>query len=147
MFINWCTKRGSACVVGDIMLAVDFNYDLYPCHRVAMLPDREAFSLGSLIGETRDFGNYEYFNALTQMHQDNCLFSSSLNIDEWNEPLYWMNWCPAANSESHNSPYYQPSKYNVLIAELNEFIPELAVYYGIPPQELEKKIENDTRGR
>ena len=147
MFISWCTKRGSACVAGDIMLAVDFNYDLYPCHRVAMLPDRENFSLGSLIGEIRNFGNYEYFNAISQMYRDNCMFSSSLNVEEWNEPLYWMNWCPAANSESHNSPYYQPSKYNTLIAELNEFIPKLAIHYGVSPLDLEGKIENNLKNR
>jgi len=141
MFINWCTRRGSSCFVGDTLYSMDAEYNLYPCHRLAMSEYRKTFSLGNMKETIRDFDNYEIFNSITKMHKDNCMFSSAINVIEWDSPLYWMNWCPATNSETHLSPYYQASKYNVIIAELNSFIPELAHYYGVDIDVLEKRVK------
>lgn len=127
---NFLLRRGSSCIAGNKMFAIDRQFNMYPCHRLAFVPNREQFSLGSLKGP-RNFKNYQLFNAFFQISKDNSMYSSSLNNYEWQGALAWLNWCPAANAENGQSPYHQHSKHNTLIAEINAFVPEVADYFKV----------------
>lgn len=127
---NFLLRRGSGCIAGNKMFAMDRQHNLYPCHRLAFVSDREQFSLGSLVGP-RNFKNYQLFNSFLQISKDACMYSSTLNNIEWKGTLAWLNWCPAANAENGQSPYHQHSKHNALIAEINAFVPEVADYFKV----------------
>ena len=44
---------------------------------------------------------------------------------------YFVNWCPVTNMEVSGDPFYLPPKHNVLIAELQRFVPQLAEYFDL----------------
>jgi sulfatase maturation enzyme AslB (radical SAM superfamily) len=128
-------RRGSSCIAGNVMAAIDFNYNMYPCHRLAMLPNRKDYTLGSLRGE-RNFKNFEVFNSFMKVDEDKAMYSASVSNYEWKGYLSWVNWCPAANAEDGTSVFYQNAKHNTLIAEFGAYVQELAVFHGIEVPEV-----------
>lgn len=130
LFVNWLKRKGSACIAGNKMICADADFNVYPCHRLAMVSNREDFSLGSLKGP-RNFKNFQLFNTFLQIDKDRSMYSSAQNNIEWKGDLPWVNWCPSANAESGTSVFHQHSKHNLMISELTTFVPEIAAFFGV----------------
>lgn len=126
---QWFKRRGSSCSAGNRLMGVDPRGDIYPCHRLAVVPDKEKYTLGNING--RDFKNFQLYNNFMQLNKNYCMFSSNLQNISWNGNLYGMNWCPSTNMQTSGSLFYQSSKYNVFIAEYNRFVEELFGYLKI----------------
>ena len=125
---NFFKRRGSSCIAGNRMIAMDAKGYLYPCHRVAIVEDRKLYSLGNI--HDRKFSNYQLFNNFMYIDDTKCMFSSNLNNLQWSGNLYGMNWCPSTNIQTSESVFYQSSKYNLMIDEYNRFIDEILDYYN-----------------
>jgi sulfatase maturation enzyme AslB (radical SAM superfamily) len=123
-------RRGSSCIAGNSMVSMDLNYNVYPCHRLAILPNRHEYSLGNLRGPRR-FKNFKVFNTFIKLDREQSMYSAYQSVKEWQGYLSWQNWCPSANAENGGSPFYQNSKHNALIAEFGMFVQELAAAYDI----------------
>jgi uncharacterized protein len=130
-YINWCYRRGSSCIAGNKMIAVDAKFDVYPCHRLAMLKKKDEFSLLNLKDPERKFQNYQLFNSFLQINSDRCMYGPTQSVIEWRGDLCWHNWCPSANVEGGSSVFYQHPKHNLLIAELGRLIHTLNDVYGL----------------
>jgi len=130
LLAGWLLRRGSRCIAGNRMMVMDTHYNLYPCHRYAVVPDRAQFSLGSVLGP-RKFRNFAFFNTLLQLNYEKKMYSTYINNNDYAEIDAWLNWCPAANRGSGISSFHLAPKASTLIAELQSFVLEIAEYYQV----------------
>ena len=130
---GWFTRHGSACIAGNTLFAVDPDLNVYPCHRPGMSKNRAQNSLGNL-KDRNTFTNFKLFNTFLTLDRGQHMFSAVRNIkaDEPKGFAFQQNWCPAANLETSGTPFYQSSKYNLMIVEYDRFVREIFEYAKIP---------------
>jgi hypothetical protein len=119
----YITRRGGYCGMGTTLLALDSKMDVYPCHRLASIPSRQEFKLGNVFNPT-EFSNFHLYNSYFRMGKKfHILYSAVQNITDFSQPsLNWFMWCPATNFQTSDNIYYQNSKYNIMLVELNRYI-------------------------
>ncbi len=129
-FLN---RSGGVCSVGTTLLAIDVNFNIYPCHRlVAFEEERKKYCLGNVY-EPDKFSKFELFNSyFHQRFINKVVYSSGVNFrDGKDENTKWINWCPSTNLETSGSIYFQNPKYNIMHVELNRLIIFLEKKYNI----------------
>ena len=142
MLTNFLNRKGGICAAGTTLLAVDVNFDIYPCHRlVAFEEERKKYRLGNIY-DIHNFENFGIYNSFfRQRYMVGSVYSSNINIrGNFNKNTRWMNWCPSTNFETSNSIYFQNPKYNLMHVELNRLIVMLEKKYGIQSHDKVKKI-------
>lgn len=126
----WKNKAG-VCSGGTTLLTVDPNCNIYTCHRYSQMEDKGQFYIGSLFDV--DVGNVKILNSYDNVRKSGKGYSTVLDINrafDDKENIYWMYWCPATFYETTGSVYKIPSKYNILMYELNRKIKEVLQRYG-----------------
>jgi uncharacterized protein len=127
-------RHGSACIAGNVLMAVDPDLNVYPCHRPAMDADKEKNSLGNL-KDRSTFKNFKLFNTYLELNNKRKMYSAIKNADGNDGKsgfAFQQNWCPAANLETSGTVFYQSAKYNLMIAEYDRFVKEIFEYAKIP---------------
>ena len=103
-------------------MGLDTDFNIYPCHRLVSVPEREQYQLGNVF-DTKTFKNYEFFNQFfhnSKTHK--VMYSSVMNNYGFKDNIYMFNWCPSTNLQTSGSIYYQNPKYNLMHKELNRLI-------------------------
>lgn len=133
LFENFFEKHGGVCSSGASLMALDTNFDFYPCHRLAARDNNKKYRIGNVF-KPFDIKNKEMLNSFIEISRRRYyLYSSVTNIYGFKndkETRLFM-WCPATNMEESGNPYFQPAKYNVMFSEVNRFIPLLKETYYI----------------
>lgn len=123
-------RKGGVCSAGGTMFTYDDKFNVYPCHRLSTsVEDKESIKLTSLDGgSTWNWQTARVFQeAFSRRNMNSAMFVNN-NFDG---SIFAVNWCPATNWEVSGSTFHIPSKYSVLIAELNSYSRELADWYGL----------------
>lgn len=144
MLSNFLNRKGGVCAAGTTLLAIDVNFDVYPCHRlVAFEEERKKYRLGSIYNP-HEFEQIPLYNSyFRQRHLVKALYSSGVNIKgNFTKNTRWMNWCPSTNLETSGSIYFQNPKYNVMHVELNRLIIALERKYGLLTEQNNEKNKN-----
>jgi len=134
---NFLSRRGGKCGAGWGLLAVDSNFDIFPCHRQADNSDFdvEEMKMTSLY-EPENVKNFKTYNTFYYIGVINkFLYGHKYFNNEYrNDPFYWINWCPSTNAftAGNYNPYYVSSKYIQMFMELSSFIHHIFNYYKIP---------------
>jgi sulfatase maturation enzyme AslB (radical SAM superfamily) len=132
MFENFFLKRGGVCGAGCGMLMLDHNLDIYPCHRNALVPNKEIYNSGNAL-DIYSLKNFRLNNSYYHLGRaKKYLYSAVYNNDNYKGKYNkHSNWCPTTNYETSNNIYYENSKYNLLTHELNRAIEKIMeAYYG-----------------
>lgn len=127
---NIFEHKGGSCGAGTSLLALDTDLDIYPCHRLATVPEKEEYLLGNVY-KPEKFKNFKLYNIFFRAKQRG-LYSAVKNIQpNYNKDntLRWFNWCPATNLQTSGTPFYQSAKYNVMIKEVNSAIKDVIEKY------------------
>jgi sulfatase maturation enzyme AslB (radical SAM superfamily) len=132
LFSNFLEKHGGVCSVGTTLLAFDTNLDIYPCHRLGVVPEKKKYLLGNAM-DISTLQNFKMYNSYYNIGRGRKYMYSAIthnhnfkNLDQ----LRWFMWCPATNYQTSTTVYYQSAKYNVMFTEINRFVNELKkVYY------------------
>ena len=144
LFKNWFFKHGGVCAAGFNLLALDHKLDIYPCHRVAVVDDKEDYRLGNVF-KPEEFERHKMYNNFFQIgKRRRYMYSHTKNNHNYKEPynVKWLMWCPSTNIQTSKSVFYQSNKYNLMFTELNRAINAIRkVYYN---EELNKKKKNNT---
>jgi sulfatase maturation enzyme AslB (radical SAM superfamily) len=135
LFEKFFLKNGGVCSAGATLLAVDHEFDIYPCHRTAMIPEKKDLLLGNAF-EPFGLSNYRLYNSFYNLARlKRYIYSAVTNIDNFNDPeknkFRWFMWCPSTNWQTSGTVYYQNAKYNVAFTELNRAIQALKEAYYI----------------
>ncbi len=133
MLASFLNRKGGVCAAGTTLLAIDVNFDIYPCHRlVAFEEERKRYKLGNIY-DTHGFKQFRLYNSyFRQRHIVSSIYSSDINIkNNLSKNTRWMNWCPSTNLETSGSIYFQNPKYNLMHVELNRLIDMLEKKYGL----------------
>ena len=127
---SFLTRRGGVCSLGTTLAAIDTDFNIYPCHRLASGLERERFCLGNVY-HPREFKNFQIYNqSAHQRYRSKESYSSHVDVNFDND-IHWFMWCPATNFEETKSIYYQNPRYNLMHYELNRFIKQLFKKYKI----------------
>jgi len=121
------THRGAMCAVGTTLFAIDYNLDIYPCHRNVLKPEAK---LGN-VNDIDHFENYKVYNSMFRQKTVHRKMYSTFLQTNGNDISYWFYWCPSTNLETTGSIYYQAPKYNVMMTELNRLVMKLLKKYWI----------------
>lgn len=126
------THHGGVCGAGNGLMAIDTELNVFPCHRLASVPNKERYCLGNL-EHHEEFQNFEFFNSFGKMKRHQLLYSANfVNRGYKNEDgKALMNWCPATNYQTSKSVYYTNPKYIIMHKEVNRKIQEVKQKYGI----------------
>ena len=124
-------RRGGICSAGVTMYSYDDEFNIFPCHRLNTATESRLNNrLGSLKEDCKF--NYMYYEQFQEVAHRKEMYGAYLDNYDFNrKETYWMNWCPATNWEVSGNVFQIPSKYNVLEAELQRFLPLLADYFGL----------------
>jgi len=122
-------RIGASCGAGTSLLAIDENFDIYPCHRLATVPERENYKLGNVY-KPKEFKNYKQYNSYSRLKEEEKMYSSITDLQKGFK-IPWFMWCPATNIQTSNTVYYQNAKYNIMFTELSRAIEELKRKYNI----------------
>ena len=153
LLLNIVTRRGGVCGIGTGLYSFDTELDVYPCHRVATINNKEEYMLGNL-EDRYDLKNYKVYNSFMRLKKSRQMYSSTTNIDggkfgikkENNrivlDKYNWFMWCPATNLETSGTPHFQNAKYNVLFTEINNAIPDVINYLNIKLMKNKKEQNN-----
>jgi len=129
---EFLAKKGSICGAGTALLALNVDFDIFPCHRSATISERANFKLGNVY-EPENFKNYRLYNAYYHhAHEVRTSYSAVYDYSP-NDPnaKSWFMWCPSTNLETSGNIYYQNAKYNLLFAEFHRLISYLIKKYGL----------------
>jgi uncharacterized protein len=122
---------GGMCGAGCSLMALDTEMNIYPCHRLATVPEKENYFLGNIY-KPEEFKNFKLYNSYKRLkYNTKYMYSCKVNIDNFKEKekYRWFNWCPSTNLQTSGNIYYQNPKYNVLHYNLlNEMNKILKVY-------------------
>ena len=127
-FLN---RRGGICSAGNTMFSYDDDFNVFPCHRVNTSEEdilKNRFT--SLVDDNADI-NYLYYEQFQEVARRREMYSAYYDNHNFNGGCYWLNWCPATNSEVSGNVFQIPSKYDTLEAELQRFLPQLADYFDL----------------
>ncbi len=130
-FDNFFFKMGGVCGAGTGLLVLDTEFDIYPCHRLAFIDDKEAFKLGNAF-KVDDFKNFKLYNSFHKLGKRfKYLYSAITQNHNYNDAnnLMWMMWCPATNFTECDNLFFQPVKYNLMFTELNRAIKLIRLSY------------------
>jgi len=143
-FINFFEKCGGVCGIGTGLLAFDTEMNMYPCHRLALIPDREKYQLGNAM-DINTLKNVDFFNSFFMLKQKTYMYSAIHdNFRYKGADNKWFMWCPGTNYQTSGNIYYQSCKYNVMFAELQHVIKLLKVMYYTGKY---KKKDNNRKGK
>lgn len=129
-FLLFFEKHGAVCGAGNSLLAFDSEFNMYPCHRLALNPGKENFSLGNAL-DLDSHKSINFHNSFQFLKKKKYMYSAIISINNFKgNNVRWIMWCPSTNLQTSGSIYYQNCKYNVMFAELQSFIHILtAIYY------------------
>jgi sulfatase maturation enzyme AslB (radical SAM superfamily) len=130
-FDNFFFKTGGVCGAGAGLIALDTEFNILPCHRVAFTDERENYMLGNVFKPT-EFKNFKLYNAYFKLSKrQRYMYSAVTQNHAYKNPttLMWFMWCPSTNLQETGSPYFQPVKYNLMFTELNRAIKLLRLMY------------------
>ena len=125
-------KRPSVCGAGSGLKTIDTEKTTSPCHRMSISSYQNIGDSYRTRFDNNEFislDNCKSYNSLHSLMQSNCkmygyfgiLDEDSIKMNtEFNFKL--GTWCPAANIQLTSNPFYIPSKYSVLIQEINRAI-------------------------
>lgn len=132
---GFLARQGGRCSAANNMFAFDSEMYIYPCHRL-MTSGKENYphelALGQ-IGSDKPW-NFKFYEQFLDAPNKGVLFGPVFDYDSRNENKaanFMANWCPSTNFEETGNTNTYPCKHNVLLAELQNFIPKLAEYYGL----------------
>lgn len=131
LFDKFFNKHGGVCAAGCSLMAIDTDFNIYPCHRLAAVPEREKYRLGNLF-EPYNLQNKKLFNAFYEVgRRRKYMYSFLTDLNQFNdkENNRFFMWCPATHMQETGSPYNQPPKYNVMFTEVNRAIKEIIKAY------------------
>ncbi len=150
LFDKFFLKCGANCAAGTVLIAIDHKFDMYPCHRVAMIPEKRDLYMGNVF-KPFEMSNFRALNSYYNLSKlKKYMYSSITNNhnfkDEKKDTLRWFMWCPSTNWQTSGTVYYQNAKYNLMFTELNRAIQEIKKEFYIDlPEEI--KEEDDGKGR
>lgn len=128
LFHSWFEKRGGICGVGNSLKAIDYKFDIYPCHRLCTDPNRDQYLLGNVY-KPLEFQHYQLYNSFYKCGMKNKFLYNTIQ-HRLNDLSAWVNWCPATNIQtSDGNLYYINSKYAVMMDELDKAIEIIWKYY------------------
>lgn len=132
LFHNFLEKHGGVCSAGTTLIAFDTELNMYPCHRLGVVPEKEKYLLGNAmdIKTLKNFKMYNSYYNIGRAHR--YMYSAVQNNHNFKdlENTKWFMWCPATNMQTSDSVYYQSAKYNVMFSEINRAIKAIKkVYY------------------
>ncbi len=132
MAIGFLTKHGGICSAGTTMLVYDDSFNTLACHRFNTSMTKEELEKKSLMPllDTVDHVNYNQYIQYQEVFRNRIIYGANISYDG-NNMHHWANWCPGTNLEVTGSVSYMSSKHNVLMAELNNYIPQLAKYFEL----------------
>jgi sulfatase maturation enzyme AslB (radical SAM superfamily) len=129
---NFFTRKGGVCGAGNGLWAFSTDFNIYPCHRMASIPNNEQYRLGN----AKDIHHFNHFPLMNtyvrQKWKNQVIYSASRDNYGYRRPQYWFNWCPSTNLQTSGSVYYQNPKYNVMHTELLRFIEFYTAKHRIP---------------
>jgi hypothetical protein len=131
------TNKAGICSGGTTLMTVAPDFDLYTCHRFSEIEEKGQFHMGNIY-EPENICNTKILNSYSNTRLNSRGYSSVLNITQGfndKENVYWMYWCPATFYQTTGSIYKIPSKYNVLMMELNRKIQLVLDKYGYKPEQ------------
>lgn len=145
-FDEFFTKNGGVCSAGTTLISVDHNFDMYPCHRVALIPEKRKSLIGNVF-KPFEMKNFRLLNSYYNIGRlKKYMYSAVTNIDNFKDKdkdtLRWFMWCPATNYQTSGTVYYQNAKYNLMFTELNRAIKKIRKAYYI---KLKQKQDGSTR--
>ena len=121
-------RRGGVCSAGITMFSYDESFKAYPCHRMTTNTLRNPLMSLDDDNEKKNFKEYKLYQDVARQRVMYGAFYTNYNFKGG---CYFVNWCPVTNVEVSGDPFYLPPKHNVLIAELQRFIPQLADYFDL----------------
>lgn len=142
LFHNFIEKHGGVCSAGTTLIAFDCNLNMYPCHRMAVVPEKEEYLLGNAM-DFQTIKNFKQYNSYYNIGRGYKYMYSAIQHNHNYQDLEntkWFMWCPSTNIQTSENVYYQNVKYNVMFSEINRVIKAIKkVYY----QNSELKQENN----
>ena len=131
LFHNFVEKHGGVCSAGTTLIAFDTDLNMYPCHRLGVVPEKEKYLLGNAmdISTMKNFKQYNSYYNIGRAHR--YMYSSIKDNHNYKdqENTKWFMWCPATNMQTSDSVYYQSAKYNVMFSEINRVIKAIKIVY------------------
>ena len=132
LFHNFLEKHGGVCSAGTTLIAFGTDLNMYHCHRLGVVPEREKYLLGNAM-DIETLKNFKMYNSYYNLGRGRKYMYSAIKHNknfEDQENTKWFMWCPATNVQTSDSVYYQSAKYNVMFSEINRVIKALKkVYY------------------
>lgn len=126
--VGLLNRKGGVCSAGNTMFSYDEKFKAYPCHRMTTNTLRNPLLSLENDNTPINFREYKLYQDVARKRVMYGAFYSNYNF---NGSCYFVNWCPVTNVEISGDPFYLPPKHNVLIAELQRFIPQLADYFNL----------------
>lgn len=126
---QFLTRKGGACGVGTSFMALDENLNIYPCHRLTTVPEKDKYTLGNVY-KPKEFKNFNLYNSMYISKSFVGLYSSHTDL-KMGYQNGWFMWCPATNLQTSDNLYYQSAKYNVVFTEIGRAIEDLKKIYNI----------------
>lgn len=132
LFHNFIEKHGGVCSAGTTLIAFDTKMNMYPCHRLGVVPEKEKYLLGNAMDFTT-IKNVKQYNSYHNIGRGRRYMYSAIQHNNHFQDLEntkWFMWCPATNIQTSDNMYYQSAKYNVMFVEINRIIKAIKkVYY------------------
>ena len=129
LLTNFCIRRGGHCGAGTALKVIDSDFNIYPCHRMATLKERNDHLLGNVYNP-KEFINYKIYNSYSRLAKEKFMYSAVTNLNP-NFQNPWFMWCPATNYETSGNIYYQSAKYNLVFTEIERAIKDIKRIYKI----------------
>lgn len=129
---GFLARQGGKCSAANNMFAFDGDMYIYPCHRLmtsGMEKSPHEYSLGQL--NSNEPWNYKLYEQFMDASNKGILYGQMYNFIDKESLNFMANWCPSTNLECTGLTNVYPVKHDILLAELQNFIPKLAEYYGL----------------
>lgn len=144
---GFLARHGGKCSAANTMFAFDNDMYIYPCHRLmtsGVEKTLHEYSLGQI--GSKEKWNYKFYEQFLDAPNKSILYGPVFNYNANKETgNYMANWCPSTNFECTGNVNTYPCKHDVLLAELQNFIPKLAEYYGLNIANFEDKYRRKNK--
>lgn len=124
------TRKGGVCGAGTGLFALDTNMNVYACHRLIGVPEREKYKLCN-VNHPEDIDNYKLHKQYGRVRNHGMYSSIGNNLN--GNVGYWHMWCPGTNIQTSDNIYYQSCKYNLMIEQLEKVLSEYRDNWGKQP--------------
>lgn len=128
LIMNFFSRHGGTCGAGSSLLALDSEFNIYPCHRLATIKGKEKYKLGNIF-KASEFENFKIYNSYVRLKRKPYMYSAKTVLKQ-NFTNPWFMWCPATNTQTGDSIYYQSAKYNIMTSEVERAIKDILKNYG-----------------